>query len=136
MTYNDLDLPAGAVMKGAIPPGQSELELVADMIEVDLPDGTTIEVGWVPEHNPSGSYRLVVFRDWWANKEESPLFTRSREQVIELVRAIARQRILKSRDVQRADAEQTSISSIEESILDRSANYLFKDVTAGSPVGA
>jgi hypothetical protein len=92
MSWTELRLPKNVVVKGALPTGQLPRDLVDDMLEIDLPDGTTIDVGWVPEHDPRGAYRIVVFRDYWVNQVEEPLYTRSRERVLEALLAIVRER--------------------------------------------
>jgi len=87
--FVELDLPPGCVVKGFIPASQSVECLDSDMAEIDLPDGTTIDVGWVPAHDPDGSYRVVVFRDYWEFQEEAPVFTASLAGVVEIVCAVA-----------------------------------------------
>ena len=32
--------------------------LLQDLLEIDMPGDTTIDVGWYPEHDPSGNFRV------------------------------------------------------------------------------
>lgn len=50
-------------IKGEIFNSKSPVVLSEDLLEVSLPSGRTIDVGWYPEHNPSGSYRVLLYRD-------------------------------------------------------------------------
>jgi hypothetical protein len=36
--------------------------LTADLLLVELPSKTYIDVSWYPEHDPSGAYTVTVFR--------------------------------------------------------------------------
>ena len=94
----ELALPPGAVAKGGIPDLQAPEELVSDMLEIDLPDGTTLDVGWIPEHDPAGHYRVAVYRKYWSQPTQPPLFTRSLRSVVSLVESIAWGRAVSSPD--------------------------------------
>jgi hypothetical protein len=37
--------------------------LTEDLMLIELPDKTYIDVSWFPEHDPSGSFVITVFRD-------------------------------------------------------------------------
>jgi hypothetical protein len=37
--------------------------LTQDLLLVELPGKTFIDVSWFPEHDPSGAYSITVFRD-------------------------------------------------------------------------
>lgn len=89
----ELRLPDGIVAKGGIPASQAPEDLVADMLEVPLPDGTTIDVGWLPEHDPSGRYRVVVFRRYWQNQAVQPTFFACPQDVVRAVEEIARRSV-------------------------------------------
>jgi hypothetical protein len=82
-------LPPGSVAKGSLPATQEVVELVSGMLEIDLPDGRTIDVGWVPEHDPAGAYRVVVYRDYW-HLHAAVAWTRDRAEVVRAVAAMAR----------------------------------------------
>jgi hypothetical protein len=82
-------LPPGSVVKGSLPETQDPAELVSDMLEIDLPDGRTIDAGWVPEHDPAGSYRVVAYRDYW-HRHTAVAWTRDRAEVVRTVSALAR----------------------------------------------
>lgn len=85
----NLQLPPGAVLKGQLLSSQIPSELVSDMVEIDLPDGTTIDVGWVPEHDPKGAYRVVVFRGYWNRQVMPILYFKSLEAVVAQIEGIA-----------------------------------------------
>ena len=82
-------LPPGSVVKGTLPSTQDVAELVSGMLEIGLPDGRTIDVGWVPEHDPAGSYRVVAYRDYW-HRHTAVAWVRDRAQVVPTVAALAR----------------------------------------------
>ena len=52
-------------------------------MEIDLPDGRTIDIGWVPDRNPNGAYRLSVFKDFW--DDSSQVFADDVGYIVELV---------------------------------------------------
>lgn len=91
LNHFDLHLPPSVIVKGGLPASQSPEELVSDMLEIDLPDGTTIDVGWVPEHEVTGAYR-VVFRDHWDAQVRPAEFVRSPAEVVFLVQSIVQAR--------------------------------------------
>jgi hypothetical protein len=90
--WADLKLPRGILVKGGIPTSRDPADLVSDMVEIDLPDGTTLDVGWVPEHDPSGRYRLKLYRGYWAKTVEGPLYSKSRDAIIAAIGNIVRER--------------------------------------------
>ena len=65
--------------------------LVQDILEIDLPNGITIDVGWHPESDPSGSFRIVVYRDYWSNQLTKPILTKEVLEVVESVRQLVRE---------------------------------------------
>lgn len=82
----DLGLPASVVVRGGLPRSQAPADLVGDMLEIDIPDGTTLEVGWEPEHDPGGWYRVVIFRGYWPAGEVWRVSTQ--DEVVAMIRRI------------------------------------------------
>ena len=90
--WADLKLPPGTQVKGGIPTSRDSAELVSDMVEIDLPDGTTLDVGWVPEHDPDGRYRLKLYRGYWSETVAGPLYFKSLAETVATIRKIVRER--------------------------------------------
>lgn len=88
MSSLKLNLPQGSVVRGELPQSMSDY-LSADMLEIDLRDGTTIEVGWHPEDDPAGAFRLVVFRARWECQVESPRLYRTLESIRAAIENVA-----------------------------------------------
>ncbi|OGQ82488.1 MAG: hypothetical protein A3F90_08865 [Deltaproteobacteria bacterium RIFCSPLOWO2_12_FULL_60_19] len=85
----ELHLPENVVVKGALYTTTDPAYLVQDMLEIDLPNGITIDVGWYPESDPAGSFQVVVFRDHWDNQLREPFETKSIEDVTREVKRLA-----------------------------------------------
>ena len=65
---NPIKLPfseeyADVCIKGEIFASQNPIVLSHDLLEVSLPSGKSIDVGWYPEHDPTGKYRVLLYRD-------------------------------------------------------------------------
>lgn len=54
--------PRGAKVSSDLYPEMGSDELTQNIAVVSLPNGITIEVGWFPEHDPAGSFRVEVCR--------------------------------------------------------------------------
>jgi hypothetical protein len=83
-----LRVPSGArgvVVKGVLLRAYSTADLDQDILEVDLPNGLTIHVGWRPEYDPHGHFEIVLCRDYWRNQERPPI---SAEDVYEVKRIV------------------------------------------------
>ena len=70
--------------------GQLELapdldDLDQDILEVELENGLVIDVGWIPENDPTGAYRIVVYHQYWDNQITDPVFTKYPTEVAEIV---------------------------------------------------
>src|SRR6266511_2241031 len=68
-----LHLPAGIEVRGELLDSMDPECLLQDILVVKLPSGLVIDVGWHPECDPHGSFRIVIFRDYWINQLESPV---------------------------------------------------------------
>jgi hypothetical protein len=49
-------------INGQIFESQNPIVLSEDLLEISLPSGKTIDVGWYPEHDPTGQYRVLLYR--------------------------------------------------------------------------
>ena len=91
----DVTAPAGwLVWPGSMLPkiDPDELEgdfidfLTEDMAQLVSPDGYfTVDVGWLPEGNPSGAYICVIVRDQKWDRPLVKIRTRSYEDVLKWV---------------------------------------------------
>ena len=63
MTPIDLDFirELGVLVKGEIFDSHNPDVLLQDLLEIELPDGKIIDVGWYPEHDPTGRYRITLY---------------------------------------------------------------------------
>jgi len=64
-----IPLPPGVTAIGALHNTENADALDQDMLQLTLPGAVFIDVGWYPDCDPGGEYRVVVFRDDF----ESPL---------------------------------------------------------------
>lgn len=75
MTPGDLNLQAHKVVSWGLesadplaPPSLQRDELREDLVQVELPNGDVLDVGWYPEGSLTGGFQVVVVRgaDWEA----------------------------------------------------------------------
>jgi hypothetical protein len=64
-------------------------ELDQDILEADLPNGVTISVGWFPECDPNGEFRINAFKNYWANKVSTTLTAKNSVEAANVVRLLA-----------------------------------------------
>ncbi len=88
MTAIDLGLPADVVVKGQLFHTYDLDYLLQDILEIDLPNGLSIDLGWFPECDPSGSFRVVVFKEFWKNQLREPFETRSISEAVDEIRRL------------------------------------------------
>jgi hypothetical protein len=60
----NFDFGPGTKCRGAIYDTMDSAYLRDDLLEVDLPNGLTIDVSWIPHHDPRGTFRIRVFREY------------------------------------------------------------------------
>jgi len=57
-------LPGGSIVKGELQLNYDPIADLAlldqDILEVELPTGFTIDVGWFPQYDPAGRFRIAV----------------------------------------------------------------------------
>ena len=73
MSQIQLHLPAPAMITGILRDTSNAYALDQDMLQIELPGNVFIDVGWYPDCDPNGEYRLVVFRDDFDNQIEPPV---------------------------------------------------------------
>lgn len=84
----DLQLGDDVIVKGCVYQTKEPVYLREDLLEIDLPSGLTIDVGWYPEGDPGGAYRIVLFRGHWANQVVEPITTPDTDRAIEIIRTL------------------------------------------------
>lgn len=57
-----LDLPEGCSVSNHLYPSMGIGYLLSDLVAVELPDGSIIDAGWYPEHDPGGHYFVRYYR--------------------------------------------------------------------------
>lgn len=75
-------------VKGQLYATHDPIYLVQDILEIDLVNGISIDVGWHPESDPNGSFRIVVFQDFWRNQLRDPIRTTELFEVVDKVRSL------------------------------------------------
>jgi len=85
MSFVTLNLPAEARVTGVLCDRSDVHNLTQDMLQVELPGDVFIDVGWYPDWNPDGEYRLFVFYNTVENQLEPPLFTKDVHEIEEAI---------------------------------------------------
>lgn len=62
MTEIHTPIPEGCHAVGCIYADADRSILGEDMLDVTLPNGVLVSVGWYPECDPKGQYRIIVSR--------------------------------------------------------------------------
>lgn len=83
-----LRLPPGTVQKGDLFWENDLEELDQDILEIDLPTGLTLAVGWYPECDPAGEFRITLFKEYWMNRVAERT-ARDIATVVDLVEGLA-----------------------------------------------
>lgn len=85
MTYVKLNLPDEAQVIGDLCDRTDADYLTQDMLQVELPGNVFIDVGWYPDLDPKGEYRIVVFKDRVENQIEPMFASRDVAEVEETI---------------------------------------------------
>ena len=85
----DLKLPDAATVKGELYAELHPDVLTQDVLEIELPNGVFIDVGWYPEHDLGGKFLVRMFRDSWENQLGAPIKSDDPTQVKEIVELLA-----------------------------------------------
>ncbi len=75
-----LNLPPHARVTGTLRSRATVQNLLEDMIQIEI-GNVVIDVGWYPDWDPNGEYRLTVFRDSYDSPIEAQLRTRDVSEV-------------------------------------------------------
>ena len=76
MSAIQLHLPPQAKIVGSLNTRSDLNMLDQDMLYIELPDSIFICVGWYPDLDPQGEYRLVVFQETISQPLEEPVHTK------------------------------------------------------------
>lgn len=85
----DLHLDDDVIVKGCLYPTKDPVYLREDLLEIDLPSGLTIDVGWYPEGDPEGKYRIVLFRGYWENQLLEPITTPDTDKATKIIETLS-----------------------------------------------
>ena len=99
----------GVIVKGEIFDSKAPIVLSEDLLEIELPSGRIIDVGWYPEHDPEGAYRILLYR----GHTGFPLDERHATEIAEVVDAISS---LIGQDPGR-DSYEMSASSVKSEVV-------------------
>jgi hypothetical protein len=110
MTPVEITLPAGAEIYNYLMRSTDPAYLVQDILSVRLSNGNMIEVGWFPEHDPTGEYVIRAF-----DKNDQHLLEMSSKIVDEVKWAVETYADLLSRDVFNLSASNSSTGCAEAS---------------------
>jgi hypothetical protein len=88
-----LKLPHGAeIAFNSLYASKQPSSLVQDVLFISLPNEVFIDVGWYPEHDPLGSYRICVYQGAWDNQLlPDPIRTSDAYRVADEVSRLARE---------------------------------------------
>jgi hypothetical protein len=64
-------------------------DLDQDILQVRLPNGLTIDVGWYPEGDPNGAFKVVVYQRYWRNQLCDPVVTKKPSEAAKAVERLA-----------------------------------------------
>jgi hypothetical protein len=86
----ELNLPMNIEVEviGQMYEAEDPTELLQDILEIHLSNGVCIDVGWHPECDPNGSYRIVVFRDYWPTQLREPICIKDPSEVREEIKRL------------------------------------------------
>jgi hypothetical protein len=80
-----------AKIRGELHPPSNLALLTQDMLEVELPNGIIIDVGWYPEHDRNGEYAVIVFEGHPDKPLSEPYYSKDPEEVIRRVESLAKE---------------------------------------------
>ncbi len=90
---------ANAVVRGELHAPTELALLTQDMLEVELSNGVVIDVGWYPEHDPSGEYGVVAFQGHPDRPIGKPYYTKDPKAVIAKVETLAQDTLRRKKKV-------------------------------------
>ncbi len=84
-------VPAGAKVYSFLYRTTDPEYLTQDILAVTLPNGFYVDVGWFPEHDPTGRYVIRVFYQYWDAQYISPVEVATVDEVVLTVERLADQ---------------------------------------------
>ena len=63
--------------------------LCEDMLEIDLPGGLTIGIGWEPHCDPSGAFHIALFRKYSTENVIAPIITNEIQTAVSEIKRLA-----------------------------------------------
>lgn len=84
-----LTLPPGCEIYNFLYRTRHPEYLVQDQLSIALPNGFFIDVGWFPEHDPTGEYIIRVFYEYWNDQKIIPIQTRDIDEAVRTVEDLA-----------------------------------------------
>jgi hypothetical protein len=83
-------IPGAKQVVGRLTDDLSETSLLdQDILEVQMPDGLTIDVGWFPEYDANGAFEIRVYRDYMGNHVAGPWQSRDAHEALRIVKRLA-----------------------------------------------
>ena len=79
----------GATITGELYPDFDGRNLDQDILQVAMPSGITIDVGWYPSNDANGCFKIVTYRDYWRDTVRPTVETKNPHVVAATVREIA-----------------------------------------------
>jgi len=92
MTPLDLQLPSRSKAKvifNSLYADRALAHLTEDVALIDLGNKVFIDVGWYPDRDPAGSYRITVYQEHWDKQLRKPIRSRDPRRVAEQIRKLA-----------------------------------------------
>jgi hypothetical protein len=86
-----LALPPGATLVGELRDDFAADELDQDILQISLPGGVVIDVGWRPEYELDGEFEVVVYRGDWDNPLLKPVREKDPLALADIITDLARE---------------------------------------------
>lgn len=90
MSPISIEIPSGARITNQLFPTSNSDYLTQDLVTIALPNGCFVDVGWYPEHDPTGEYFVRVFYEYWDAQLREPFCTRDPREAAALAEELAR----------------------------------------------
>ena len=85
----------GAVVQGALFADQDGTDLDQDVLQIALPNGLFIDVGWYPCNDPNGRFKIVTYRESYRTPVRPNEYTANPYRVLSIVSEIAEELLAK-----------------------------------------
>lgn len=87
MTPVSLEIPRGRVLFNSLYDSKEPALLGQDLVCVELENGKFIDVGWYPQFDPTGHYKVALYGPSW--EIEAAHKTKDVRKVVEIVKTLA-----------------------------------------------